>query len=198
MSKLNIGIDVDLTLVDSGTAWLEWLDIVYGVSFGPSIKSIPKGETVYYNLSKYFPQPSSSQVTPFDFWEDPFLYDKLKPLPGSVEAIKKLKEAGHNIRFVSHCKKGHFSSKVRFLKRHFPFVDLESATGDGFYATKAKNGVAVDVLVDDRHSFLNQMDDNVIKILFETPYDQEVELKTTPDYRGNDWEHIGGFILENF
>ena len=33
-----IGIDVDLTLVDSGTAWWEWLERLYG----PASKTVAK------------------------------------------------------------------------------------------------------------------------------------------------------------
>lgn len=194
MSKfLRIGIDVDLTWVDTGGPWFEWLCKVYGPpSFNPYALKV-----VDYNLSKYFPSAGDHQVKPYDFWEDPFLYDLLHPAPGAVEALEKIVSEGHSAHFISYCKKGHFSSKVRHLKRHTQhFMDLEPGSGHGFYATKNKSMIAVDVIIDDRNAFLNQFGNDVIKIKFDTPYSQDEELIATPDLVTSDWSVIKDFILD--
>ncbi len=60
---LNIGIDVDLTFVDSGTPRLQWMEQVYGVKADYNLPDINPQGMEYYNLSKYFPsedKPASS------------------------------------------------------------------------------------------------------------------------------------------
>lgn len=195
MKKLRIGIDVDLTWVDSGKAWEEWLTAVHGVPLNLDLCEPPTNGSLHYNTSKYFPKATENIPDAYEFWEDPYLYDKLKPIAGAAEAVGALKEVGHDILFVSHCKKGHFSSKVRHLKRYAKGVDMEKGT-DGFYATKNKAGVKVDVFIDDRHNFLNQFGDDVIKILYVTPYSQDEELKVSVDLRTNDWKEIERFLLD--
>ncbi|AEZ66328.1 hypothetical protein EXT67_21330 [Pectobacterium atrosepticum] len=199
-NKTPILIDVDLTFVDSGWPWLSWMESVYQVvpSTALMVKDFNETGLYNYNLSKYFPTRCQEAIPPYEFWEDPHLYDKLKPLPGAVDAVRRLHEAGHPIRFVSYCKKGHFSSKVRFLKRHCPFLDLDNGTdGSGFYATKVKAGVAGGVIIDDRNQFLNQFPDDVIKIKFDTPFSQDVDPRTNYDLTSADWKEIADWLLEN-
>lgn len=197
MSKMPIAIDVDLVVYDSGNEWMNWLVRVYGCA--PDIVGVHgSGEITQlkYNLTKYFPTPPcDNSVKPFDFWEDPYLYDKLKPIAGCIDAVYRLHKAGHPIYFVSHCKKGHYSSKVRSLKRDFPFLDMESGK-DGFYATKNKGGVRAAALIDDRNSFLNQVGDETLRIRYKTIYDQDAELANPLDMDSNNWHEIADFILD--
>lgn len=198
-NKTPILVDVDLTFVDSGWPWLDWMSSVYQVEADhEAMRNDRNLLGLYnYNLSKYFPNRCKEAIPPYEFWEDPHLYDKLVPLPGAVEGLRRLHEAGHPIRFVSYCKKGHFSSKVRFLKRHCPFLDLEDGTdGSGFYATKVKAGVAGGVIIDDRNKFLNQFSDGVIKVKFDTPFTQDEEPRVQYDLVSKDWYVITEWLLE--
>lgn len=198
-SKVAIIIDVDLTFVDSGTPWLHWMEQVYKVPPNAEMiqKDLDEKGHLDYNLSVYFPSPLKSQIPPYEFWEDPHLYDKMEPMPGAVLAIRRLWSAGHPIRLVSFCKKGHFSSKVRFLKHYLPFLDLDKGTdGSGFYATKVKSGVSGGVIIDDRHNFLNQFPDDVIKVKFDTLYSQEEEPRVQYDLVSRNWAEIANFLLE--
>lgn len=199
-NKTPILIDVDLTFVDSGWPWLDWMEVVYQMKADVDLMNNDFQETglFNYNLSKYFPTRCKTAIDPYDFWEDPHLYDKLVPNPGAVEAIKRLHEAGYPIRFVSYCKKGHFSSKVRFLKRNCPFLDLDGGTdGSGFWATKNKAGVKGGVIIDDRHQFLNQFEDDVIKIKFQTQFSQDELPRTKYDLVSDCWPEIADFIIDN-
>lgn len=197
--KKAIIVDVDLTIVDSGWPWLHWMESIYNMEADSDLMDKDISENGYfdYNLSRYFPDRCKKAIPPYDYWEDPFLYDKMFPIAGAVEAINKLHAAGFPIRFVSYCKKGHFSSKVRFLKRHFPNLDLENGTdGCGFYATKYKAGVSGDYIIDDRNKFLNQFSDKVVKIKYDTPFSQDEEEIGCYDLVTSDWASIAEFILE--
>ncbi|UYL84910.1 hypothetical protein pEaSNUABM56_00209 [Erwinia phage pEa_SNUABM_56] len=198
MSKpLQIGIDVDLTWVDSGSAWLAWLEKAYGIKVDWDLPpKLPDG-ALHYNLTKYFPPPGPHQLSGMAFWEETHLYDTLLPREGAVDALEALVKAGHFAHFISMCKKGHFSSKVRNIERHTAhFMDLEPHNGHGFYATKNKGMLKVDVIIDDRNSFLNQFGGDVIKIKFDTPYSQDEGLIGTPDLVTADWTVIKDFILD--
>lgn len=195
--KAPVIVDVDLTFVDSGSPWMKWLELVYGVA--PDWTKGPGNGQVHYNLSKYFPEPKVHQIDAYEFWEDPYLYDKLVPMVGAVEALEEIKRAGHPIRFVSFCKNGHFSSKARMLKRYTShFLDLEKgSTGDGFYATKVKSGVAGGVIIDDRHQFLNQFAADVLKIKFDTVYTQDEPVQEGGyDLVTQNWTEIAPFVIE--
>ncbi|AKE45449.1 hypothetical protein ECTP4_00575 [Escherichia coli O157 typing phage 4] len=117
---------------------------------------------------------------------------------GAIEVMKDLVARGHKLAFISVCKKGHLASKSRFLKRWTSdFMDLDDHTqGHGFYATHFKGNVAVDVIIDDRHEYLNQFASRpeVIKILKDTPYEQFEELKVSVDYTADSWYKIGKFL----
>jgi len=197
MSKpLQIGIDVDLTWVDSGTAWIVWMEKMYNVKVDWTLPPENPQGLLYYNVSKYFPTPSAHQLAPYDFWEEQHLYDGLHPRAGAIEALRDLVAAGHFAHFISMCKKGHFSSKVRHIKRYTEdFMSIEPGSGHGFYATKNKSMLRVDVIIDDRNSFLNQFPDDVIKIKFATPYDQDEPLRSPPALETDNWLEIRDFLL---
>jgi hypothetical protein len=198
MNKPAIIIDVDLTIVESGWPWMKWMTEVYGTEPNAEMMNKDLEEKGYfdYNLSVYFPDRCKKMIQPYDYWEDPFLYDKMLPIENAVQAIMDLYNAGHPIRFVSYCKKGHFSSKVRFLKRHFPLLDLDGGTdGCGFYATKYKAGVAGSYIIDDRNDFLNQFGDHVVKIKYDTPFTQKEEPRCQYDLETMCWIRIRDFIL---
>lgn len=190
-----IAIDVDLTLVRSDFEWANWLDKITGEPVN-RIDMLHNGQ-IDYDLTRYYPKMRELGISPFDFWEDPFLYDKMAPILGAVEAVKKMKDAGFNIRFVSYCKNGHFSSKARWLKRHFPFVILgKGSTGDGFYATHEKGGVMCDMIIDDRHEHLNQFSDRILKVKYWTPYTQSHELRGKADLMSDNWSEIADFAVD--
>lgn len=196
--KLDIGIDFDLTLVDSDYHWVDWMEKVYNCKIDWTLPPDNPQKVLYYNLSKYFPEDRLNKLSPYEFWEDPYLYDKVQPKVGAVEAIKRLHDAGHNIHVISYCKKGHFSSKVRHLKHHYPFLDLDNVkSGNGFYATKNKGSINVNLMIDDRNDYLNQFKPDVVKILFSTPYEQFEDLESLPDLVTSDWKSIADYILED-
>lgn len=153
-----IAIDVDLTVCKIDVLWWEWLCCITN-----TMKPFPEGE-VDYDLSEYFRHElGRAGRDGLDFFRQEGVYDFAEPVAGSVKAIKELKDNGHTILFVSAIKGNHHKSKFLFLQKHFPFMD-------GFLATKEKQFVKCDVLIDDRNKFLNLVD--CVKIKFYTQYTQ--------------------------
>ena len=59
---------------------------------------------------------------------------------------------------------------------------------------KKGTSLKADLAIDDRVSFINQFDDKVLKVLMQTPYTQNEELKHKPDLHTYHWSEISGFI----
>ena len=103
-----------------------------------------------------------------DFWRSPTLYDNLEPIQGSVEALRELSKH-FDIVFISKLKGQHHSSKVKFVKRNFPFLA-------GFMGTHEKylmNNSLV-AMIDDKHAMLEGFD-LPKRVLYSTPYTQTSE-----------------------
>ena len=162
--SLNIGIDVDIPVVDTPQVWVNWMSSVC-----EQYENIPVKDPEY-NISTYFTPPEGRDL--MDFWRSCTLYDNLTPRKEAVQSIRDLYDAGNRIIFVSSIKGNHHKSKYNFLKKHFPFMS-------GFIATKEKHYVDVDVMIDDRTSHLNafhqQARNDVLCIRYSSPYKQYVE-----------------------
>ena len=178
---LNIGIDVDLTLLDPiccQGGWQDWLE-------ERSIYYYPKGSLTDYYIAGYYPDVED----PLAFWSQENLYSQLQPYKQAKEVIERLSDK-HNIFFISYCKKGHFGGKVDWIKKTF------NIPKDRFHfaATKQKHMCAVDVMIDDRADYLIKFGGSVLKMLYKTNYSQDVE--TIGMTLVDDWDSIGK-ILEN-
>lgn len=168
-----IAVDVDQTVVDTAQVWFDWL-LSKSTNTDTNIINLEQFKnncvnsegkltpSVKYNLSEYFP---SITIDPMSFWHTSDLYDELQPIKGSIESLKKLKDIGYNIVFVSYCKTGHFKSKWKFIQRHFPFAD-------GLVATSNKQYIRCDYIIDDRLEYIVNMDDKTKRIIYNTVYEQ--------------------------
>lgn len=184
---LRVGIDIDLTIVPSDIYWEQWLKKHFKQKC-----EIPDKD-VDYNLGNYF-EESSTGLHHMDFWDNPNLYDEMDLYPSCYEALKLIKEDGHDLVFISHTRPGHFSSKFRLLKR-MPFLFFDSGYDDGFIATKEKGVLsnALDIMVDDRNKFLNQFY-GVGTVLYKTKYKQDEKPRDIYDLETSDWKEIIKFI----
>lgn len=185
-----IGIDVDETVVSVMGLWLEYLNRIAGT------KRTFDDCHWDYDLGKHFPELQKLGIDPMSFWDCDNLYEQLQPKFGVVEAIQRLKDVGHNIIFISHTKRMHFSSKVRFIKRHFPFVGLNDLhSGDGFVATHEKSVMqSLDVFIDDRLKYFPHFGKETLKIHLMTPYTQDFSGEISLDLVTDRWDDIVNFL----
>lgn len=161
-----IGVDVDLTVVNTATGWFNWCnelsqykrtweDVVFDNGSRP----------LTYDFRQLFPDVTNKQS--LDYWRQADLYNELEPLEASVQMLKELADEGHQIVFVSTLKGNHHKSKYEFCERHYPFLS-------GFIGTKEKHFARVDVLIDDRIDNLNKVASVGIKpIIYRTPFVQD-------------------------
>ena len=187
MDKIAV-IDVDATVVDSPYAWHQWLEDVTKVGF--EYVSVAQ----WYDFSiPYGPIWKSKNIggSPFDFWRGKSVYDNLIPKENAPECLQLLQNKGYKIVFVSALKGDHHKSKHSFLERYFPYKD-------GFIGTKEKGFVKADLVIDDRISVLNQFPDpECLKIQFDTPHDQDQQLKVSLDFKSDCWWEIEKWVIDN-
>lgn len=179
-----ITIDVDGVVVEPYYLWWQWMECTCGV-YRPMPER--KGdELVDYDLSKYFKKELKKlRVDALDFWRGTDVYNFLRPMPGSVEVIKKLAEEGHKIMWATHCKGFHTRSKYRFIERNYPIK--------GFFATKEKHEIRTDVMIDDRVDVLNKFYNNESLVLFDSPFTQK-ESPALPMTTVKNWNQVYEFI----
>ena len=178
-------VDIDLTVVDTVSPWIDYMNNLTGLNF-----EITEGCQYPYNLTRIY---AHALVNPtdtselFEYWKSKTLYDNLQPLPGSVEALKKLNDLGYDIVFASVLKHGHDKSKYYFLKRHFPFMAAA-------VFTKEKGYIKADLVIDDRNEYLNQFDGEcVTKVRMVTPFIQTVNT-TEYNQSGEDVIEIDSWL----
>lgn len=199
VDRKTIGIDVDITIVDpieQKGGWFEWLNSISGnyyESFDEFFwKNCDRQGLLNYNLSSYFKGVDDSEG--FAFWQRNNLYQNFTPHEEAVKVINELSK-DYNILFISMCQSGHFKSKVQFLKDNFNIPKERF----GFNATHEKHFSKVDLIIDDRNKFLNQITDlKVPKIKFESIYTQDEELKVSVDLKTDNWYAIHDYIKEYF
>ena len=144
MSKV-IGVDVDLTVVDTFTPWMTWFEEQSG---GIKVKNEDGVYDLVPEMKEILKSIGKEDVNPFAFWCQEDLYDDLMPLSWAVTALWSLKNRGHRVVFVSSCVPEHTASKIRFLDKWFGWRS-------GFIATHEKEFVNYDVLIDDKLAHLH-------------------------------------------
>lgn len=185
---MRLGVDVDLTVVDTGRAWYEYLSSVSELKVPSHDEYLQIVKEIPYDLSKVFSDLDLNKC--LDYWRVDSLYDTLMPLPNVVDVLEDLKaNKRYEIVFVSTIKGNHHKSKYYFLKKHFPFMD-------GFIATKEKKYANVRMMVDDRLNVLEKMDTSVITIQKQTPYDQSTDYK--PFHAFNDWLDFSKLVYKDY
>ena len=188
-SKVIVGIDVDLTVVDSLTPWVCWFKAKTGIDFDP--KSSAQYDLVP-QMRKLCEDKGLIGFDPFEFWRSEDLYDSLEPIDGAMKAIEEMKNEFFfdlDLVYVSHCVPSHEDSKRRFLARYSPKHSFVS-TGD-------KGLVNYDILIDDNTDVLK-------KAMIRRPQSIHVSYKKfnhwTPTPKGaiemNEWdgEHLMGLV----
>jgi len=186
-----IAFDVDSTILDpilSDNGWLHYLNNMAHNKL--DLKKVKSMDSIPHDLNDLYPEFTHDEA--FSFWSDSNLYQKLKPYNDAVAVINKLADKSHKIVFVSFCKKGHYASKCQALKDWFNIPEGLWA----FCSTREKWAVNADVIIDDRHTYINMFADRpeVIKIKYATPYTQDEELKCSIDLETSDWYAIGQYL----
>lgn len=185
MDKI-IAVDCDLVLVDTATGWFHDLSSKYKFKDSREVaKGLISGKFPY-DLSKLFSIPEDEDQ--YAYWKSSTLYSGLKPIENSVEVLSHLKDVGYKVVVVSRVTGDHASSKCKWIKKYFPFVDGILLTGAN---KKEKSYVRCDYVIDDSLEQLVEFPEEVTKLHYETPYYQVgVEPPEENYIPVRDWDFI--------
>jgi 5'(3')-deoxyribonucleotidase len=129
--------DLDSIVVDLITPWLEWMKTTHGVD-------AKLGDIINYDWHKN-EKFKSVGVHCYDFLQQPRLFQKLNPLPGALDGIRALREAGHTVLFATAAARSPdaASDKLTWLNDH-----LGVSRKDVFICHR-KERIRADLFIDD-------------------------------------------------
>lgn len=167
---MRIAIDMDEVLADPIYKFIQLYNRDYGV---PLDLILEPGNEIYQHV------PEHAKDKWFDYINEEGFFRDLKPLEGSVEAVKKLQEK-YDVYIVSAAMEFRNSlvDKYDWLAEHFPFITWRNIM---FCGDKI---VDVDVMIDDRAK--NFVGFNGRKLLFTSPHN----LLLTDYERVNNWQEV--------
>lgn len=166
---VNISIDCDGVLLNSGRRWMQWLEDNYELKeeyLQIKIKVMAQLGKFPYDVSVMYHIPPEDD--PMAYWKSSHLYDGVKPLKEAIEYTDKLKQEGHTLVCVSRITGQHASSKAKWLKKWFDFDGI-LFTGNNLLE---KTFVKCDIIVEDSLKQLNAFPNKVHRLWFDTQYEQ--------------------------
>ena len=167
---MRIAIDMDEVLADPIYKFIQLYNRDYGV---PLDLILEPGNEIYQHV------PEHAKDKWFDYINEKGFFRDLKPLEGSVEAVKKLQKK-YDVYIVSAAMEFRNSlvDKYDWLAEHFPFITWRNIM---FCGDKI---VDVDIMIDDRAK--NFVGFNGRKLLFTSPHN----LLLTDYERVNNWQEV--------
>lgn len=172
-----INCDMDSVLADLLTPWLDWINQWYGERLVPS-------DITGWDLARFVKNARAHEIYGYLNVCD---FAALAPIPGAVEGITALFEAGHEITITTACQHGH-RGKQKWLKKHLPWLDRRTHLFFG----QAKYRISGDILIDDSpEQVLNWTATGRPAIVFDQPWNREVvRSESGPVVRARGWNGV--------
>ena len=149
-------------------------------------KNINISDITSYNFFDCLPKEDAEKI--ISLFKEKVLWDSLKPLQGSQNALKQLIKNGHQIYLATATNPINFEWKVDWLKRYFPFIH-----SDNVIRIMDKNLLRVDVLIDD--CLDNLIGSFTERITLDYPWNQDISKDFAYDIkRAYSWSDIINII----
>lgn len=135
-----------------------------------------------WGFAKSFPKLTYEQIFSAELEET--LYDRIRPIGGAPEYLKKLIDDGNTVYVVTSTPYEAVSLKMKkVMERFFPFL-----TWENFIIASRKQMIKGDVLIDD--GIHNLLGGDYRKILFDAPYNRDYDAEANGMIRVSSWEEI--------
>lgn len=181
MKKLTILVDMDDTIENLLSCWVEYLNHKYGLR-------VKTDDVRDWDLSIAYPSLTNEQV--YAPLYDDRLWHNVKPLPYAVFLLKRLKEKGHEIYIVTSSNYQTLKTKMdAVLFRYFDFIDWNHVI-----ITNNKKMIRGDVLIDDAPQ--NLVGGEYQKILVNSPHNRAFDAKANGIKRANSWLDVYRYVHE--
>ena len=180
MDKLTILIDMDDTMVDLMSAWIQRLNKQYGLS-------IKNSDICVWDLMQIFTTLTKEQI--YAPLHDASLWDELKPIEGSGKYIKKLMDDGHDVYVVTSAHYKTFQPKIeKVILKYFPYISWRNVI-----VTSKKQMIKGDILIDD--AVHNLVGGDYRKFLVNAPHNQSYDAEGSGMIRVSSWKEIYELIV---
>jgi 5'(3')-deoxyribonucleotidase len=177
MSNRIIAIDVDGTIADLLPAWLWRYNLEYG-------DDLSEDKIVRWSIHEFVRPICGTKI--YDYLKDPTLYDNVQPYPGAIEAIKKIKFAGHRVIYPTVTPIETPGIKYNWLKAFGLIDDMRD-----YIEVTDKSLIAAHMLIDDRPENLDFFKGT--RVLMLRPWN--MHRKNDGYCPVNDWEEALGHCL---
>ena len=168
-------IDADGVLEDLSQKWVEYLNEIHGTS-------VRYEELTAWDMTEAFPTLTREQVYAID--RDEAFYSRLKPIPGAVEAVRRMLDDGHEVFVVTTTPYQVVKAKLdRAIFPYYPFLSWKN-----IIITCDKHLIRGDVLIDD--GVHNLLGGEYRKILVTAPYNKDFDAEANGMIRVDTWEEI--------
>jgi 5'(3')-deoxyribonucleotidase len=172
MSKI-VAIDTDGVIADLHSVWLD----LYNKDYNDNLK---KKDIVDWEIHNFVKSICGIKI--YDYLRLSNLYDMVKPIKGSLSAIRKLRSLGHRIIFPTSCVPGSWGLKYEWLIKN-KFID----TPKDYMEVADKSLVRANYLIDDYWGNLDTF--KGYPVLFSQPWN--IKYQNSKKYlHANNWEKI--------
>lgn len=150
--SFKIYVDMDSTLVDLMSNWIDWLNKE------KSVKVTTK-EIIHWDyIAETFGEEANN------FWKTKGVYNNVKPINGSVEFMYILQKMydKENVVIISKCVKSNYDEKVKYAEKYFNILpnnfinasDKWQFTSDGILIDDAPHNVIEHSIKNEKPSIL--------------------------------------------
>lgn len=172
-----IAFDLDGTIADTHTSWLEW----YNEAYDDDLKL---GDIVTWGIHKYAKHGNAI----YEFFDVPGSYLRPKPFPDAAEYLKSLCDQPDKYRvIIATAISGHTkmaTEKWRWVAQNLPWFDK-----DFLVLCEDKSVIRADMLVDDGVHNLDVFCGE--KIIFDRPWNRDPKRSY---FRAHSWSGLAYLI----
>lgn len=171
--------DVDGTLNNLMQATLDLYNEQYGASY-------TLDDITAYNLEDCFDLAESKRMK--DIFNDPSVWESVKPTRGSQEALQKLISSGHQVYLATDNDPNTYGEKVAWIKQFYPFIDSSK-----IICIKDKWMLRADIMIEDCLQNLLAKP-YYHRILMDSPWNKHVHDDVYDINRCSNWDSIVGVV----
>lgn len=173
--KLTVLVDMDDTIENLCEEWVDYLNEIHGTT-------VKHEDIKEWNMTKAFPTIPPKEV--FAPLYEKTLWERVKPLPGAVEYLKKIIDDGHKVVIVTSSHPDTVALKLNnVLFKYFPYLSYNDVI-----ITSQKQLIKGDILIDDAPHNLEGGD--YFKLLFDAPHNQSYPVEENLMARVHNWEEV--------
>lgn len=168
-----IALDCDGILSDLMPYWLSFYNREYG-------DSLTARDCLSWDTHTVVRPECGTRI--YNYLKEPGFFRNVPLIPGSVDGVRRLCEASHDIVVVTDTPAEGVVDRLAWLREHFPCIPPKN-----YAITRRKDLIVADLLVDDApHNILMA---KCPAVVFDHPYNQHV-----PGPRVRDWSQLVEYI----